>query len=352
MEEQNTHRLESLAEKGFKAILVNGFRLFTQNYRILILLLGLFQVLIVVLNTFLLTNLSWFIDSLGIDVLALLDNLLEGGSLTASEWEMISLSLILDNLYIFLSNLIMAFCITISMCLTGNYLYKKYMYEEPDFAQSIKNAFNKKMVLPILIIGIILPIGSLLLFIPSIIIFYMFIFLIFTYNMEGVGKPIKRARAISKGAFWKIIGVMVIHFFLILVIDFGFQLAISPLLGWIDPNTRNYGLIFLSQILASLIDILFAPLFICLLTSLFASLKAKKDLIGFQFQRGITPIRNKYEDSYSKPIQSSIEEPLKESIPPNIQMEDKFYCPFCGVLVDRPKKFCSQCGQEFSFIQE
>ncbi|MFX1488098.1 MAG: zinc ribbon domain-containing protein [Promethearchaeota archaeon] len=352
MEEQNTRRLESLAEKGFKEILVNGFRLFTQNYKILILPLGFFQILIVVLNTFLLTNFSWYVDSLGINVMNLLDKLLETGDLTPGEWELISLSLILDILYLFLSNLIMALCITISMCLTSNYLFKKYMYEEPDFTQSIKKAINKKMLLPILIIGVILPMGSFLLFIPSIIIFYLFIFLVFTYNMEGDQKPIKMARAVSKGAFWKVIGVMVIHFLLIFVINFLFQLAISPLVNWIDPNTKNYGLIFLSQILANMINILLAPLFICLLTSLFASLKAKKDLTGIYLQKGLFPMRKKYEDSYSRLVQNSIEETTKEFSSQKMQLEDKFYCPFCGNLVERPKKFCSNCGKEFTFIDK
>jgi len=86
-------------------------------------------------------------------------------------------------------------------------------------------------------------------------------------------------------------------------------------------------MIILYQILLNLANILLAPLFICLLTVIFASLKAKKDL-GVKYQRSYYSVR---------------EEPTLIS-----QNEGRFYCPYCGVLIHSLKKFCPRCGENLS----
>ena len=96
---------------------------------------------------------------------------------------------------------------------------------------------------------------------------------------------------------------------------------------WLAPGTRNYGLIILYQILLSFVNILLAPLFICLLTVFFASLKAKKDL-GFQYQRNYYTVK-------------------EESIIIS-QSEGGVYCPYCGVLINNFKRFCPRCGENLS----
>jgi hypothetical protein len=153
--------------------------------------------------------------------------------------------------------------------------------------------------------------------------------------MKEVEHPISEARRISKGNFWKILGMFVFNVVFIFIFRFIFEIILDIFLNpipdsWFAPNTRNYGMIILYQILVNLIDIILAPLFICLLTALFASLKAKKDL------------------GFSPQIQYTVQETHSQQP----QVEDHFYCPFCGYEMKAPKKFCPNCGEKFSFIEE
>ncbi|MFX1427451.1 MAG: zinc ribbon domain-containing protein, partial [Promethearchaeota archaeon] len=222
------------------------------------------------------------------------------------------------------------------------------------FRDSFKSAFNKKIFLVILLIGVCLPIGFFMLFIPAIIIFGFFIFSVFTYNMKGVDKPISEARRISKGNFWKILITFVINVIIIYGVRFVyvsiFDLFLSPSSdlynSWLSPDTRNYVMIILYQILRSLIDILLAPLFICLLTSLFASSKAKKDL-GYEYQ-----LKYQSEGTEFIPLLRTSNVPYQEIQPDKQHVEEKFYCPFCGYEIKIPKKFCPECGESFSFLNE
>jgi hypothetical protein len=115
--------------------------------------------------------------------------------------------------------------------------------------------------------------------------------------------------------------------------------------SWFDPTTRNYGMIILYQILMSFIDIIFAPLFICLLTTLFSSLKARRDLSQEDYF-----ITRTYEELYSQQKDVFNEDKTQES-KPMIPLKENFYCPFCGQYVSVPKKFCPKCGESFEFIE-
>ncbi len=95
----------------------------------------------------------------------------------------------------------------------------------------------------------------------------------------------------------------------------------------------------------SFIDIIFAPLFICLLTTLFSSLKARRDLSQEDYF-----ITRTYEELYSQQKDVFNEDKTQES-KPMIPLKENFYCPFCGHYVSVPKKFCPKCGESFEFIE-
>ncbi len=357
--EVNTLRLATLANKRFSDILRDGFKLFIQTYKTLILPLAFFQIILILLDIFLLTDFRYYLGTLETNYILIMDKLYDGLTLTANEWNFLGFFLILSYILIFLQNLIGAVIISIAMCSVSTYVFRKFMKEEISFMEAFKSSFNKKMFFVVLILGICLPLSSLLLFIPAIIVFVFFIFLVFTYNMETKRNPISEARKISKGGFWKLIGIFVINVLLISMISYVFNMIFSILLNsdsasfiamfdsWFDPVTRNYGMIILYGILVSFADIIFAPLFICLLTSLFSSLKAKKDLI-YLHQQGIYPTREVYKESY--PLQQElyeVDEIEKSTL--STRLKEKYYCPFCGHFISIPENFCPKCGEDLSF---
>ncbi len=353
--EKKSQKLINIANKSYTETISDGFRLFFQTYGTLIIPLALFQIVLIVLNVFLLTDITWSIDSLGVTIAEIVDKFLEDIPITESELNVLTSYLFLTIFLLFLRNLIGAIIITFAMCSVSNYVFKKYMGEEISFMNSFRSAFNGKLFIVVLILGILLPLGFLLLFIPAIFIFGFFIFLVFTYNMEDAKNPITEARAIAKGGFWKIIGVFLINFIFILIISYFYNSLISIILNtnstsfriklsiWNSPAGRNYGMLILYEIITSTIDIIFAPLFICLLTTLFSSLKAKK-ILKTQYYQEYYPKNDIYEEQ----IQISD----GESTFSEVKLGDKFYCPFCGALITTPKKFCSKCGERLSFIQE
>ncbi len=352
--EHNSQKLINLANKRFGDVIRDGFKLFSQNYKTLILPLALFQVLLIVLNIFLLTDLSIYINSLGAEIPDITED--SADLIKAFRYLLMSTGLL------FLQNLIGAIIIAIAMCSVSNYVYNKYMGEDVSFIDSFKSAFNKKIFLVILILGLCLP-ASFIIYIPALFVFAFFIFLVFTYNMDVDKNPISEARAIAKGNFWKIIGVFIINLLVIFSINLIYTLIIdisiiaySPEFNtiynsWYYSTPRNYGMIILYNILYNLIDIILAPLFICLLTTLFSSLKAKKDL-GVQFQRGYQPSRDIYQESYRVLRQEPYEviETEETTSFPEISRGGRFYCPFCGTLIQTPKRFCPKCGENLENI--
>ncbi|MHA2121927.1 MAG: hypothetical protein ACW990_12050 [Promethearchaeota archaeon] len=337
----------SLANKGFSEVIRDGFRLFVRNYRTLIIPLAIFQIILLILNTFLLTDLNLHVNSIEINIL----DLMEQAVITESDLNAITRFLVLSIGLIFFQNLIGALVITIAMCSVSNYVYNRYIQTETSFSTSFKSAFNTKIFLVILIVGICLPFSSILL-IPSIFIFAFFIFLVFTYNIKGIKKPAHEARRVAKGAFWKIIGIFLINVMIISSIRMLYtsfiNLFFSPNPEWFNPATRNYGMIILYDILLNLVDILLAPLFICLLTALFAAQKARKD-IGSSYQHRAYYVREEEYDPSSSQFGQKMGTSEKDHLQ-DIRIEGQFYCPYCGALVDRPKKFCPRCGENLSFI--
>lgn len=358
--ERNSQKLINLANKRFGDILRDGFKLFSQTYKTLILPLALFQIVLIILNVLSLTDLNWHIDSLGITTAEIMDRFIESTTISPEEMNTLMVFLVLSFASLFLQNLIGAIIIAIAMCSVSNYVYNKYMGEDVSFIDSFKSAFNKKIFLVILILGICLP-ASFIIYIPALFIFAFFIFSVFTYNMEVDRNPLSEARAISKGAFWKIIGVFFINVIIILIISSFYTITLDLFLyndslnqiisSWYNPATRNFGMLILYNILYNIVDIIFAPLFICLLTALFSSLKAKKDL-GFQFQQVYQPSRDIYQESHRILRQEPyrVIETEETTAIPEMDVKNRLYCPFCGTLIQTPKRFCPKCGENLENI--
>ena len=360
--EVNTLRLVNLANKRLKENLYDGFQLFIKTYGTLILPLAFFQIILIILDIFVLTDFRYYLSTLEITYTLIMDKIYSGLTLTANEWNFLSMFLILSFMLIFFQNLIGAAIISIAMCSVSIYVFRKFMKEEISFIDAFKSAFKKKMLLVILILGICLPISSILLYIPAVIIFIFFIFMVFTYNIESNRNPISEARAIAKGGYWKIIGIFVINVILISTIRFFLNSLLALILNpesasfiaiynsWYDPVTRNYGMLILYQIFVNIADIIFAPLFICLLTALFSSLKAKRDL-NYLHQQGDHPIREIHSKTYHL-RQELYEPPETKDISPKVHLDEKFYCPYCGHFISIPEKFCPKCGENIQFISK
>lgn len=332
---EKSPRFVDTSSNRFSDIITKGFTLFYQNYGKIILPLAFFQVILIVLDILLLTDVRWHLQNLSLSASDIMEKFINNITLTESEWNTLATFLILNVVSLFFQNLIGAIVTTIAMCSVSNFLFNTYIGTETNFRDSFKSAFNKKIFLVILLIGVCIPLGSLMLFVPAILLFGFFIFLVFTYNMKEVEHPVSEARRISKGNLWKIFGIFIFNFVFIFISSFIFELILDIFLNpipdsWLAPSTRNYGMIILYHILINLVDIILAPLFICLLTVLFASLKTKKDF-GFAYQT---------------------QHIISEERPHQPQIEDNFYCPFCGHPMKVPKKFCPNCGEKFSFLNE
>ncbi|MFX1410229.1 MAG: zinc ribbon domain-containing protein [Promethearchaeota archaeon] len=367
--EVDQQRLTILANKRFSEVLSEGFKLFIKSYGYIFLPFLMFSIISILLQIFLLTDLQWHLNSLDVSVSELMENLGDSDGLTDAEYNLLIRYFVLTIVLYLLQNLIAGVGIggifpTIAMCTVSMFLYKKYVIGETSFKSSLKSSFNKKIIIVILIIGICMPIGTILLLIPAIIIYGFYIFSLYTYQMKDNDKSISKARDIARGAFWKLIGVFAINFIFITLVDLIYSSIIDFTIGlnidsatiseqynsWLDPATRNYGMLFLYQILYSVAGILFAPLFICLLTSLFATIKAQKDL-GYGYTREAYPVSMDYQEPYTQYRVRSTEtydEPPSYGIP----LKEGFYCPFCGHFLKMVKKFCPKCGEDISFINE
>ncbi len=337
--EENSKQL--LASKSYGKILSDGFKLFSRTYVKIILPIMLLQIISILVQVFLLTDLIWIAFTTE-DLLILL------GILT-------------------LQSIITIFFNVICWSLVSSYVYKTYVYgkESVNLAEEIKKAFNPKLILVILILGLFMPIGlsMFFLFIPGIIIFGFYIFFIFTYNLDDTKEnPIKKAKSIAKGSFRKIIFVYLIFWIIRLIFDgiysiilsFIWDPSVATIDSWYNPATRNYGMIFLYVLIYSIVSLLFAPLFICLLTPLFASRKARHDL-GPQYQHKKRYPKQEpyYQPAPSRepyPAQTPQATPWKSRVQ-QAQLDSGLFCPFCGEKIDVPKRFCPSCGESLEELK-
>jgi hypothetical protein len=321
------------ANKRFGENLSDGFRLFAKLWSSLIIPFALFFIISLILKVFLFTDALWQLDDLGATVDAIVEKFnSDPNSITEFELNLMLQYLIFSFGILILQNMIGAIFTVLILTLVSTYIVKKYNGIETRLFEEIKDGFNKKLLLVLFILGILIPLGSILLFIPSIILFGFYIFSIYTIHFDKNENSLKQAKKSSKGAFLKIIGTFLLVVILITLINLFYQFIIDLTfphdISWYNPATRNYGMIILSDLVYNLMNILFAPLFICLLTPLFVSLKAKKDLGTMYY------------------IEPEVTPPTTES---TLGSESGMYCPFCGKFMMKKLQYCPHCGEPLNF---
>ncbi|TFG26122.1 MAG: zinc ribbon domain-containing protein [Promethearchaeota archaeon] len=332
-----------IANRTFGELISDGFRLFAENYTKLILIFAFFYIISIIIGVFILTDLRWYSDILTAKANIAANKYYNNpNSITQEDYNIIIQSFFMNLLIILLEWIIGAIFTVISMCSVSTFVYKKYFKEDADLFDEFKKAFNFNLLKVILLLGLGIPLGFILLVFPGIILFLYFIFLIFTYNSENRDNPISEARTISKGSYLRIIGVFFIALILtgacnmiyLIIISYVWPVNSSDINSWYNPATRNFGFIILYELVNSVILIVFAPLFICLLTPVFASSKARKDL-------GIITTEKR------------INIPMQAYYPPasqyGVPLNNGMFCPFCGVKIISPKKFCPRCGKSIIF---
>jgi len=328
---------KSVSNKRFKEVISEGFYLFKKSWLTLIIPLGLIFIVSLIIKNLLVADLNWhsILISPAIEVIYQKDPT----TLTNDDLNLMIeyLALILSSEFI--NNLISSIFNVFAMCLVSNYLLTKFSGNPTNLMTELKNALNGRLLLVILLLGVGIAAGSFLLFIPSIIIFVFYIFYIFTYHSEEGINPVKEAREVARGAFWKIIGIFIISNLVVISCDIIFHLFANPFLlqindsSWYNPSTRNYGLIILYDLFYNLPAFLLAPLFVCLLTSLYVSLKNSREQ------------KIQYQSPYEQP--SQIYESSSTEVSKNII--SGMYCPFCGKFMKVRIKFCPHCGEKLNF---
>ncbi len=282
-------KLNSYSNKGISMVISEGFHLFSKNWITLILPLGLFFIVSLIIKNLLIVDLEWRVFTMTLD----------------GEIELMSEYFILTLSIVFLNDFIPNIFNVVAMCLVSNYLYNKFIGNETKLIPELKNALNGRMLLVVLLLSVGSSVGSILFYnpsififgssvgpilsyIPSIFILGFYIFYMFTYHSDDSKHPIKEARHIAKGAFFKIMVIFIVNYLIILLGEFVYYLLFDDFLiqinssSWFNPVTRSYGRIILYDYLLNIVKLLITPLFICLLTSLFVSSKRRKEKLNFE----------------------------------------------------------------------
>ncbi|MHA1460015.1 MAG: zinc ribbon domain-containing protein [Promethearchaeota archaeon] len=333
----NYPKLNSHSNKRFVEIISEGLYLFRKNWLTLIVPLGLIFIVSLIIKNLLVVDLQWQMVSItpAYNLIIAKDPSLW----TPEESNLWFEYLTLSSSSQFITEFVTTTFNVVAMCLVSNYLYNKFIGNEKKLITELKKALKGRMLLVILLLGVGISVGSFLLYIPSTIIFGFYIFYLFTYHSNDAEHPIKEARDVARGAFWKIIGIFIVNYMIVLVFDFVYLLIIDffvtpNYISWYNPVTRNYGLLILFDFVYYIVPFLFTPLFICLLTSLFVTLKARKEQnIQYHTSYQETP------RSYGTP---GIEKASSSGM----------YCPFCGKYVKEKIEYCPHCGKNLDFKLE
>jgi len=331
----NYPKLSRSSNKRFSEVISEGLLLFKKNWITLIVPLGLFFIFSVIIKNLLVVDLEWQVFTMTPAVETIIGK--DPSLLTPEDVNLMFEYMILAFSSEFINNFVTSIFNVVALCLVSNYLYNKFIGSDTKLITELKIALKGRIILVVLLLGVGISVGSILLFIPSIIIFGFYIFYIFTYHSNDVEHPIKEARDIARGAFWKIIGIFIVDYLIIIVCDFVYHLIIDNFIvqiystSWYNPSTKDYGLIILFDIISNIVPFLFTPLFICLLTSLFVFLKTRKE----QYIQ--------YHTSYQEIPQSNGTPRIEKA------SGSGMYCPFCGKYVKVKIDFCPHCGEKLDF---
>lgn len=85
---EKSPRFVDSASNRFSDIIIDGFTLFFRNYGKIILPLAFFQVMLIILDILLLTDLRWYVDSLGVSLTDIMEKFVDNVTLTESEWNL------------------------------------------------------------------------------------------------------------------------------------------------------------------------------------------------------------------------------------------------------------------------
>ena len=333
--------LSRIANKTFGNLLSDGISLFLKNWIKIIVPMALIYVISLILRELMFVEFQWNLTLLELAVAPILDA--DPSTITEEDLQLM-MDYLFSSMGLGVLNQIIADLFTaIGLCTVAYFLYKSYLNQDPNLRNDIKRAFNKKMIPILLILGIGVPLGVLTLFIVSIILFGFFIFSVYTYQFEEIEQPLSKARIYSKGAFWKIIGVLFVASLISMVINLAYQFIfdliwpvdVATVISWYNPLTRRLDLLILYELTSNLILILLEPLFICLLTPVFVSMLAKSKL-GYHMR---------YQSRVNERPQGTFTSPIKEP-----EFGDKgIYCPFCGHFMEFKLNFCPACGEKLNF---
>jgi len=227
-------RRKSFSNKRFKDVISEGLYLFSRSYKTLIIPLALIFVISLIIKNLLVTDLNWQLNLITPAIELIIQK--DPTSLTNDDLNVMFeyFALIINTE--FFNNLTSSIFNVFAMCLVSNYLFTKFSGIPSNFSTELKNAFNWRLLLVILLLGVGVALGSFLLFIPSIIIYGYYIFYIFTYHSEEGIQPIKEAREIARGAFWKIIGIFILSNLIIFKMPFSVP---DPILKYKASLSKN-----------------------------------------------------------------------------------------------------------------
>ncbi|MFX1568963.1 MAG: hypothetical protein ACFFCV_11425 [Promethearchaeota archaeon] len=278
---------DDLINRKYSTLIADGFRIYRKNFRNLVLTWFIF---------ILLYNLLYFIL---IDIIGDLFN-----------------TRVLYLIYKYIITGIIGLIGLIRVCSVSTFLFKDYTLVDTEFMEEFRKSINYRLKYPIFISVILFILFEVILYsiqdfifefvfysgwlfplrvfilwttslsfaFLSIILSTFYIFVRYTYNIIDIERPIYEARLLTKGFFWKIVGVLVIDMIIQLIISgvffysynyiittFFFDIYIESLM------TRNYVLIFLNRIIYDIPAILIGPLSVCLITPLFAHQYLKRE---------------------------------------------------------------------------
>ncbi len=332
---EDNQKLQRYANMRVSQVILDGLRLFAKNWFKIILPFLLFTLISIIITNLLVIDLNWQYYQMTPTVEAIYQK--DPTLITDADMNILLEYLVITYLISLITSISGAFFTALAMSTVGVPLYREYTQTNGNFKEEFKGSFNKNLLIILLIFGIFVPLGTLLLFIPSIILLGFYIFLFFTYREKSIESPLKEARNLSRGNFMKIIGLFLLVSIMIGFINFIYQYLITfvwnfnstTYVSWYNPSTRNYLMIILDDLIYyQMISLIFSPLFICILTSFYTSIKARKQL-GYSFQKGSYVMQQRY-------AQAS-------------QDEEGFYCPFCGFHMPAKLKFCANCGESLDF---